>query len=67
MCVCAWDKDKNMWGQLRAEKRPGGKKRKKKKDYKGRRSKFEAAEQRTLLNTHKKIRELKYIEGMEAA
>lgn len=31
MFVCAWDKDKNMWGQLRAEKRPGGKKRKKKR------------------------------------
>lgn len=27
---------------------------KKKKDYEGRRSKLEAAEQRTLLNTHKK-------------
>lgn len=29
MCTCAWDKDKNMWGQLRAEKRPGEKKEKK--------------------------------------
>lgn len=54
-------------GPVKSRKKTRGEKKKKKKDYKGRRSKFEAAEQRTLLNTHKKIRELKYIEGMEAA
>lgn len=52
MCVCLGQRQEKV-GPVKSENKTR-EINKKKKDYEGRRSKLEAGEQRTLLNTHKK-------------
>lgn len=52
MCVCLGQRQEKV-GPVKSENKTR-EINKKKKDYEGRRSKLEAAKQRTLLNTHKK-------------
>lgn len=66
MSVCLGQGQEHV-GPVKSRNKTSGEKRRKKKDREGRMSKLEAAEQRTLQNIHRKIRELKYRQGLEAA